>query len=100
MSEENKSERDKDFRRIDSVNIGTSGHWWNNYDQKNSDQAQEIEPSKLNLNETQDFLLFLKALTTGEKKAVDFLRKIPKDRLEELKKIHSQLEGFFPVLNQ
>lgn len=102
MSEEkeDKVERDNDFRRIDSINLGTPGHWWNNYDQKNSDQTQEIDPSKLNLNEAQDFLLFLKALNSGEQKAIAFLQKIPKDRLEELKKIHSQLEGFFPLLNQ
>lgn len=100
MSEEDKNERDKDFRRIDSINLGTPGHWWNNYDQENSGQNQEIDPNKLNLNDTQDFLLFLKALTSGEQKAIVFLQKIPKDRLEELKKIHSQLEGFFPLLNQ
>lgn len=102
MSEnENKSERDKDFRRIDSINLGTPGHWWNNYDDlEKPKKVQEIEPSKLKLNETQDFLLFLEALTRGEQKAVAFLQKIPKDRMEELKRIHAHLEGFFSVLNQ
>lgn len=102
MSEqkEDKSERDKDFRRIDSINLGTPGHWWNSYDQPKSQVEQEIDPSKLNLNEVQDFLLFLEALTRGEKKAIDFLRKIPQERLEELKKRYSHLEAFFSVLNQ
>lgn len=97
----NGSERDKDFRRINSINLGTPGHWWNDYSsQENSAQTQEIEPSKLNLNTAEDFLKFLNALNRGEQKSFVFLHKIPQERKDELKRIHAQFAGFFALLDQ
>ena len=98
MTEEDRNERDKDFHRINSVNIGTPGHWWGSYEQKKSKETPEIDPGKLNLNKAEDFLLFLNAVSNGHIKALNFLKKIPQERKEELKKIHSQFEGFFSLL--
>jgi len=98
MTEEDRNERDKDFHRINSINIGTPGHWWGSYEQKNSKETPEIDPGKLNLNKAEDFLLFLDAVSHGETKSLNFLKKIPEVRKEELKKMHSQFEGFFFLL--
>jgi len=96
----NGSERDKDFRRINSINLGTPGHWWSDYEQRNINETSQIDPGKLNLNQTADFLLFLRAIANGEQKSISFLKKIPKQRKAELKTLHSQLEGFFFLLDQ
>jgi len=100
MKEEDPSKLAKDFRRIDSINIGTPGHWWSSYESKKSFQAPEIDPGKLNLNKPQDFLIFLKALGNGENRSLNFLEKIPPKRMEELKKIHAQFEIHFGLLRR
>lgn len=99
MSEEERK-REEDIRRINSINIGTPGHWWGDYKKEKSKVEPEVDPGKFNLNDPRDFLLFLEALGKGDQKALDFLKEIPKDRIAELKKLHSHLEGFFTALDQ
>ena len=94
------SERDKDLRRIHSINVGTPGHEWFERSSTNSKETQEIDPGQLNLNAAEDFLKFLNALVRGEQKSLAFLQKIPQERKDELKQIHAQFSGFFPVLDQ
>lgn len=94
------SERDKDLRRIRSINVGTPGHKWFNREVASPKEIQEIDPSKLNLNVAEDFLEFLNALNQGEQKSLTFLEKIPQERKDELKQIHTQFSGFFAILDQ
>ncbi len=94
------SERDKDLRRIHSINTGTPGHEWFNREMDSLKETQEIDPSKLNLENAKDFLIFLRALGEGEEKSLNFLSKIPKERIQNLKQKYANLSGFLILLDQ
>lgn len=96
------NERDlrKHLRRDESINKATPGHRWFPSESPQSVAALEINPSKLNLDNVQDFLKFLNALADGEEKSLAFLSKISQERIQFLKQKHSHLSSFFPVLNQ
>jgi len=91
---------DKDLRRIYSINRGTPGHEWFNREMDSLKETQEIDPSKLNLENAKDFLIFLRALGEGEEKSLNFLSKIPKERIQNLKQKYANLSGFLILLDQ
>lgn len=94
------NELTKDLSRINSINTGTPGHEWFGRSSTSSRETQEIDPGKLDLNNVEDFLKFVDALSQGETRSLDFLKRIPSTRIEELKEKHVQLSAFFPALDQ
>jgi len=101
MNIEDRRKWNDDLRRIRAINDGTPGHEWmsRGLNDKNNQHNYEIDPSKLNLNEPEDFLQFLQALLREEVRARGFLSKIPATRLDQLKQRYAHLNNFFFLLN-
>jgi hypothetical protein len=96
MSIEDRRKWNDDLRRIRSINHNTPGHeWMRGEPPVSSKRDVATDPSKLNLNNPQEFLEFLQALLQGETRSQDFLAKIPTKRLTELKEMYPQFSGFF-----
>ena len=92
----NNQERD-DIRRIKSNSRSVYGF---NFDKFSKEpQRVETDPSKLNLDEINDFLEFLSALNRNESKASVFLKKIPTSRIIELKEKYRFLESQLRILD-
>lgn len=80
-----------EYRRIDSIHAGTPGHWWSAHYHETSNEEVEIDPSRLNLEDVQDFLKLLQALTAGQEAALNFVERIPDWRKTELREMHAEL---------
>ncbi len=79
------SPRSKEDRRDDSF----SRLYRMAFSEKPSSQTKEFDPYSGNMENRSHFANFLNAVLAGETKSINFLKKMPESRKDELKRIHA-----------